>query len=112
MMRSSFRSCLAVFAAGLLFVPFSSAFQSPLSEQLVREAYFFGQRHDGTYPRLLGKYMKFLPRPQTGPYIASMAFSTPFLQMVAYADAYVRNYSAQQAQIDYRSKAEEMVRVS
>jgi hypothetical protein len=112
MMPSSFRSCLAVFAAGLLFVPFSSAFQSPLSEQLVREAYFLGQRHDGTYPRLLGKHMKFLPRPKTGPYISSMTFSTPFLQMVAYADGYVGNYSAQQAQIDYHSKGEEVVRVS
>ena len=111
-MRSSFRSCLAVFTAGLLFVPLSPAFQSPLSEQLVREAYFLGQRHDGTYGRLLGKYMKFLPAPKTGPYISSVTFSTPFLQMVAYADKYIGNYSAQQAQIDYRNKGEEVVRVS
>lgn len=111
-MPSSLRSCLAVFTAALLFVPFSSAFESPLSEQLVREAYFLGQRHDGTYGRLLGKYMKFLPVPKTGPYISSVTFSTPFLQMVAYADKYVGNYSAQQAQIDYRSRGEEVVRVS
>lgn len=111
-MPSTLRSCLAGFAAGLLFVPFSSALESPLSEQLVREAYFLGQRHDGTYGRLLGKYMKFLPVPKTGPYISSVTFSTPFLQMVAYADKYVGNYSAQQAQIDYRSRGEEVVRVS
>lgn len=111
-MPSSLRSCLAVFAAALLFVPFSSAFESPLSEQLVREAYFLGQRHDGTYGCLLGKYMKFLPVPKTGPYISSVTFSTPFLQMVAYADKYVGNYSSQQAQIDYRSRGEELVRVS
>lgn len=111
-MRSSLRSCLAVFAASLLFVPLSSAFQSPLSEELVREAYFLGQRHDGTYGRLLGKYMKSLPAPRTGPYISSIAFNTPFLQMVAYADKYVGNYSAQQAQIDYRKKGEEFVEVT
>ncbi len=111
-MAQTFRRCFTVLAASLLLAPFSSAFQSPLSEQLVREAYFLGQRHDGTYPRLLGKYMKFLPRPKTGPYISSMTFSTPFLQMIAYADAYVGNYSAQQAQIDYHSKGEEVVRVS
>ena len=110
-MLPSFRSLLAVFAAVLLFVPFSSAFQSPLSEQAVREAYFLGQRHDGTYPRLLGKYMKTLPQPKTGPYISSVTLSTPFLQMVAYTDKYVGNYSAQQAQIDYRKKGEETVEV-
>jgi hypothetical protein len=111
-MAQTFRRCFTVLVASLLLAPFSSAFQYPLSEQLVREAYFLGQRHDGTYPRLLGKYMKFLLRPKTGPYISSVTFSTPFLQMVAYADGYVGNYSAQQAQIDYRSKGEEVVRVS
>lgn len=111
-MPPSFRSFLAVFAAVLLLVPFSSAFQSPLSEQAVREAYFLGQRHDGTYPRLLRKYMKILPRPKTGPYISSVTLSTPFLQMVVDADRYVGNYSAQQAQIDFRKKGEEIVGIS
>jgi len=105
-----------IFAACLLSFFLSAvptlAFTSPLSEQLVREAYFLGQRHDGTYGRLLGKYMKFLPRPKTGPHISSVTFSTPFLQMVAYADGYVGNYSAQKAQIDYRNKGEEVVHVS
>jgi hypothetical protein len=110
-MPPSIRSFLAVFAAVPLFVPFSSAFQSPLSEQAVREAYFLGQRHDGTYPRLLGKYMRILPQPKTGPYISSVTLSTPFLQMVADADRYVGNYSAQQAQIDYRKKGEEIVEI-
>jgi len=107
---------IKIFAASLLSFLLSAApalaFTSPLSEQLVREAYFLGQRHDGTYGRLLGKYMKFLPPPKTGPYISSVTFSTPFLQMVAYADGYVGNYSAQQAQIDYRNKGEEVVHVS
>lgn len=111
-MPSSFRSCLAVFAVALLFVPSLSAFQSPLSEQAVREAYFLGQRHDGAYARLLDKYMKNLPCPETGPYISSVTLSTPFLQFVAYADKYVGNYSAQQAQIDYRQKGGEIVEVT
>lgn len=107
---------IKIFAASLLSLLLSAAptlaFTSPLSEQLVREAYFLGQRHDGTYARLLGKYMKFLPRPKTGPHIYSILFDTPFLQMVANADKYVGNYSAQQAQIDYRNKGEEVVHVS
>lgn len=110
-MAHSPRSC-SILAAALLFAPSSSAFQSPLSGEAVREAYFLGQRHDGTYPRLLAKYMKFLPRPKTGPYISSVAFYTPFLQMAAFSDAYIGNYSAQKAQIDYRNKGEETVRIS
>jgi hypothetical protein len=106
------RRCLAIFATALLLVRPSLAFKTPLSEQAVREAYFLGQRHDGTYQRLLVKYTKFLPRPKSGPYISSVAFYTPFLQMVAYSDRYIGNYSAQQAQIDYRNKGEETVRVS
>lgn len=110
-MPSRGRTCFAVFATALLLSQPILAFQSPLSDQAVREAYFLGQRHDGTYGRLLGKYMKFLPPPKTGPYISSVTLSTPFLQMVAYADKYVGNYSAQQAQIDYRKNGEETVEV-
>jgi len=111
-MHESFQRCPAILATMLLIAPPSLAFKTPLSEQAVREAYFLGQRHDGTYQRLLGKYTKFLPRPKNGPYISSVAFCTPFLQMVAYSDGFVRNYSAQQAQIDYRKKGEETVQVS
>jgi hypothetical protein len=111
-MPLAFRRYLGIFATALLLVQPSLAFKTPLSEQAVREAYFLGQRHDGTYPRLLGKYTKFLPRPKTGPYISSVALYTPFLQMVAYSDGYIGNYSAQQAQIDYRKKGEETVQVS
>jgi len=107
-----FRRSLVILATALLVAQPSLAFKTPLSEQAVREAYFLGQRHDGTYPRLLGKYTKFLPRPKSGPYISSVAFYTPFLQMVAYSDGYIGNYSAQQAQIDYRNKAEEIAQVS
>src|SRR5215469_3330885 len=106
------RRSLVILATTLLLVPPSLAFKTPLSSEAVREAYFLGQRHDGTYPRMLEKYTKFLPRPKSGPYISSVAISTPFLQMVAYSDGYIGNYSAQQAQIDYRKKGEETVRVS
>src|SRR6266576_5968495 len=103
------RRCPAVLATVLLIAPPSLAFKTPLSSEAVREAYFLGQRHDGTYQRLLGKYTKFLPRPKNGPYISSVALNTPFLQMVAHSDGYIGNYSAQQAQIDYRKKGEETV---
>src|SRR6201982_564356 len=111
-MHESFQRCPAILATLLPTTTPLLPFKTPLREQAVREAYFLGQRHDGTYQRLLGKYTKFLPRPKNGPYISSVAFCTPFLQMVAYSDGYIGNYSAQQAQIDYRKKGEETVQVS
>jgi hypothetical protein len=109
-MFSSSRPGLAMFIAALLLVQPALAVQSPLSEQAVREAYFFGQRHDGTYERLLEKYMKFLPPPQTGPYISSIAFLTPFIQLVDHSSRQF-NYSAQQAQLDHRRQGVEIIQI-
>ena len=105
-MAQSFRSCFSVLVGGLLLVPSSLAFKTPLSDQAVREAYFLGQRHDGTYPRLVEKYTKFLQPPKTGPYVSSIALYTPFLQIVQYNDQLVANYSAQQAELDHRKQEE------
>jgi hypothetical protein len=105
------RSLLAAFLAALLVGFPSFAFPSPLSDEAVREAYFLGQRHDGSYPRLLEKYTKFLPPPKTGPYISSIAFYTPFVQLVRHSDRNIGSYSAQQAQLDHRSPGEEIVQI-
>lgn len=88
------------------------AFHTPLCAEAIREAYFLGQRHDGSYPRLLAKYTKLLPPPETGPYISSVSIRTPFIQVVARSDAYIGNYSAQQAEIDHRAQGKEIVQIS
>jgi len=105
-MSSSFRPCLSILTAVLLLSPASFAFDTPLSDQAVREAYFLGQRHDGSLAAFLGKYIKQLPPPQTGPYISSVAFFTPFARLVQLSDRYIGNYSAQQAALDHRGQAE------
>src|SRR5260370_13890084 len=84
----------------------ASPFYTPLSDQAIREAYFLGQRHDGTYPSILGKYIKNLPSPKSGPYISSVTFLTPFIQLVEYSDEYIGNYSAQKALRDHRVQEE------
>jgi hypothetical protein len=105
-MPSFSRSCLSVLTVALSLLPSSFAFNTPLSDQAVREAYFLGQRHDGSLASYLGKYIKQLPPPQTGPYITSIAFFTPFAQLVQLSDRYIGNYSAQQAALDHRGQAE------
>src|SRR5229473_5319202 len=84
----------------------ASPFYTPLSDQAIREAYFLGQRHDRTYPSILGKYIKNLPPPKSGPQISSITFLTPFIQLVEYSDGYIGNYSAQKALLDHRGQEE------
>ncbi len=100
------RASFSILLAALLASPASFAFQSPLSDEAVREAYFLGQRHDGSFPRLLDKYSKRLPTPKSGPYVRSITFLTPFAKLVHYSDAFVGNYSAQQAALDHRAHPE------
>jgi hypothetical protein len=105
------RSSLSVLLASFLVSAPALAFNSPLSDEAIREAYFLGQRHDGSFARLLEKYAKRLPPPRTGPQIASIAFLTPFAQLVRFSESYGGNYSAQQAALDHRQH-EEIVEIS
>jgi hypothetical protein len=100
------RSFLAAFLAALLVALPTAAFQSPLSDESIRDAYFLGQRHDGTFPSILGKYIKLRPLPKSGPHISSVTFLTPFIQLVEYSDGYIGNYNAQKALLDHRGQEE------
>src|ERR1700731_3723253 len=83
-MPNWYRPLLAILVAALLASSPAFALQSPLSDEAIREAYFLGQRHDGSVERLLGKYIKQLPPPKTGPHISSVSLLTPFLQLAQF----------------------------
>jgi hypothetical protein len=98
-------------ASLLILAPSSSAFDSPLSDTAVREAYFLGQRRDDSLGRLLDKYVLHLQPPKTGPYIESVSFFTPYILTALNSSQQVSIYSAQQAQLDHL-KSPEVVRVT
>src|SRR5260370_4341947 len=106
MLRSSVHPIASVVAAVLLLTPYSFGFDTPLSDQAVREAYFVGQRHDETTAALLTKYTKFLPSPKSGPDIAYVTFFTPFALLVQQSSQRTSGYSAQQAALDHRDQPE------
>ena len=81
------------------------ALDSPLSDEAVRDAYFLGQRHDGSYAGIMAKYTIELPPPESGPQISAVTFLTPFALLVQSASQRL-NYSAQQAAIDHRKHQE------
>jgi hypothetical protein len=106
-MRSPVCSGLSIFvSAALLFAQPIFAFQTPLSDESVREAYFLGQRHDNSFELLLDKYTHHLPAPRSGPYISSITFLTPFMMAARLSSSHTGNYSAQQAALDHRHVTE------
>jgi len=106
MLRRSARPIAAVLVALIVSTPCSFAFDTPLSDQAVREAYFLGQRHDDTMATFLNKYTKYLEAPKTGPDIASVTVLTPFALLVQQSSQHSFGYSAQQAALDHRDQAE------
>jgi hypothetical protein len=100
---SSLVACVVAFPVPLL------AFDTPLSDTAVREAYFLGQRRDETMARFLAKYTKLLPPPSSGPQVYSVTFLTPFARLVEYSSRQT-DYSAQQAEKDHNSD-DEMVSI-
>jgi len=97
-------SCL--FATFLPFPFPSAAFDTPLSDTAVRQAYFMGQRHDESLGRFLDKYIKHLRAPKAGPYISSVTFFTPYALFAQLSSQHPYGYSAQQAEIEHRHMVE------
>ena len=102
----SARPIAVVLIATLLSTPPSFAFDTPLSDQAVREAYFLGQRSDEAMASFLNKYTKYLEAPKTGPDIASVTVFTPFALLVQQSSQHTSGYSAQQAALDHRDQPE------
>jgi hypothetical protein len=106
MARTRFRFLSCLFATFLAFPFPSAAFDTPLSDTAVRQAYFMGQRHDESLGRFLDKYIKHLRSPKTGPYISSVTFFTPYALLAQLSSQHAYGYSAQQAEIEHRHMVE------
>ena len=104
-MPPAFRTSLGLFMSGMMLSAPALAYDTPLSDQAVREAYFLGQRRDESMYAFLNKYTKLLPPPRTGPHIASVTFFTPFALLVQHSSRQ-SDYSAQRAAIDHKAHDE------
>jgi len=98
---------LACILAFFLAVPLpAAAFETPLSDTAVREAYFMGQRHDESMAHFFDRYWKHLPPPKSGPYISAVGFLTPYALLAQLSSERLCCYSAQQAELDHRKMVE------
>lgn len=104
-MHSAPRPSLALLTSAVILSAPALAYDTPLSDQAVREAYFLGQRRDESMYAFLNKYTKQLTAPKTGPHIASITFFTPFALLVQYSSRQ-SDYSAQRAALDHKAHDE------
>jgi hypothetical protein len=104
-MLVSARPIAAVLMAAMLLTPASLAFDTPLSDQAVREAYFLGQRRDEKTALFLEKYRRHLAIPESGPWVSTVEILTPYAEAVELSRQRSIGYSAQDAAQDYRKNA-------
>jgi hypothetical protein len=99
----------AVFAALLALPQQAPAFEIPLSDIAVREAYFLGQRNDQKTADFLKLYTHSFPLPDKGPYVSEIHLLTPYAQVVANSSQHSAGYSAQQAAADYHGRGDTLL---
>jgi hypothetical protein len=107
--RVSRRLAIAIQLAAILwtaFLPqFAIAYDHPLSDEAVRDAYFIGQDVKNVN-HFLSQYTRSLPLPASGPDVAEIALSTPYAQVVEVSAQHSVGYSAGQAAEDYRKRGD------
>ncbi len=105
-MTQSLRSAFAVLFAALLLALPVFPFQSPLSDEAIRDAYFLGQRNNESTADFFASYLKTLPPPKSGPYISEVELYTPYSELVEWSRIHSVGYSAQQAAKDYHATSD------
>jgi hypothetical protein len=106
MLLTPARPIASVLLAAVLLTPSAFAFDTPLSDQAVREAYFLGQRRDEKTAEFLDKYRRHLPVPDSGPWISTVELFTPYAEAVELSRQRSFGYSAQSATQDYRKNGD------
>jgi hypothetical protein len=95
-----------VAALGIAFNPqFALAYDHPLSDEAVREAYFVGQDVKNVN-KFLSQYFRGLPVQHSCPHVAEIELSTPYAQVVEASALHSVGYSDIQAAEDYRKRSD------
>lgn len=101
---STLRACQAALLALSLFIPFPTrAYDMPLTESCIRDAYFLGTRTGGLNSDFIAQYARQLPELKQGGCTSDLRIETPFLRVAEHAHE-VPNYSAQDAVKEFYGK--------
>ncbi len=100
----------AAASLSLLAAQGAAAYDYPLSDHAVREAYFLGRTTNSEkLKKFLERYAKQFPVPPKGPHVAEIEFRTPYEQVVLRSWRNSVGYSSQQAQKDYAAQPDLVV---
>ena len=102
-MRPSARLGFSGFFAVLAIALPALAFQYPLSSTEIRDAYFIGKQNDLRAAEFFARYKHVLPMPETGPHVAAISISTPFVQ-VAERSGSLPDYDSLDAAKEFEAK--------
>jgi hypothetical protein len=89
----------------LLVPQLGFAYDHPLTDEAVRDAYFLGQDLDRSN-EFFAQYTQTLPVPDSGPQVAEIELLTPYAQVVDVSRSHPMGYSAQQAAADYKKRGD------
>lgn len=87
----------------LLLASSANAYDVPLSESTIRDAYFLGKRTAALNAEFLSRYDHWIPELKQWTCTSRARVETPFLQIAQYASQ-APNYSAQDAVKDFSDK--------
>jgi len=96
-------ACISLVATLAVGIP-TLAFEYPLSDTAIREAFLTGNANNDEAAQLFLKYAHSLPAPESGPYVSTISVRTPYEQ-VAERGATVTNYHAEEAEEEFLGKA-------
>ncbi|MGA8871690.1 MAG: hypothetical protein WA434_09140 [Candidatus Acidiferrales bacterium] len=106
-MKSCARWKLPILLLGIALVALEPAlaYNSPLSSEAIREAYFLGKRNDEQTAAFFTKYIHVLPAPESGPYVSVIGIETPYSAIVRRVQRAPIGYHAQEAEQQFLGKA-------
>jgi hypothetical protein len=101
-MLKPLRATGAVLLAVSLAIP-ACAYDVPLTENAIRDAYFLGTRQTSLGSAFLAEYTRIIPELSVGGYKSTVTIETPFTQVAVFAGKKL-NYSAQDAVKEFSGK--------
>lgn len=105
-MRTTGRWALSILLPAVLVAQPAFAYNSPLSPEAIREAYFLGKEDANKRAEFIGKYTRQLPAPEKGVDVGAIQFETPFVMIANRVARSVSNYFAPDAEQDFLGKPE------
>jgi hypothetical protein len=108
-LKKALKHASIFFVLVLFFCAQCIAFEVPLADRTVREAYFLGQHHDASTETALKPYLHKLSPPEKGPDIRDIRLLTPYAHVIEASNSHGGGYSAQQAAADYHSRGDTVV---